>query len=81
MEYFKVSDKVVNGDTYYIAFNSNDSSLNAMGKADIIRSAEVIKDGVSQGTYILKETIGEPFDLSIVDILVAKSFISFKSNR
>ena len=68
MEYFKVSDKVVNGGTYYIAFNSNGSSLNAMGKADIIRSYEEMENGVSLGTYILKKTRGEPFDLSIIDI-------------
>ena len=68
MEYFKVRDKVVNGGTYYIAFNSNGSSLNAMGKADIIRSYEEMEDGASLGTYILKKTIGEPFDLSIIDI-------------
>lgn len=68
MEYFKVSDKVVNGGTYYIAFASNGSSLNAMGKADIIRSYEEMENGVSLGTYILKKTRGEPFDLSIIDI-------------
>lgn len=68
MEYFKVSDKVVNGGTYYIAFASNGSSLNAMGKADIIRSYEEMENGAPLGTYILKKTIGEPFDLSIIDI-------------
>ena len=68
MEYFKVRDKVANGSTYYIAFNSNGSSLNAMGKADIIRSYEEMENGFSLGTYILKKTIGEPFDLSIIDI-------------
>lgn len=68
MEYFKVSDKVVNGGTCYIAFNSNGSSLNAMGKADIIKSHQEMKNGAPLGTYILKKTIGEPFDLSIIDI-------------
>ena len=68
MEYFKVSDKVVNGGTYYIAFNSNGSSLNAMGKADIIRSYQEMENGAPLGTYILKKIIGEPFDLSIIDI-------------
>ena len=68
MEYFKVRDKVVNGGTYYIAFNSNGSSLNAMGKADIIRSYQEMENGAPLGTYILKKTRGEPFDLSIIDI-------------
>ena len=68
MEYLKVSYKVGNGGTYYIAFNSNGSSLNAMGKADIIRSYQEMENGAPLGTYILKKTIGEPFDLSIIDI-------------
>lgn len=67
MEYFKVKDKVINGDTYYIAFTSNNMAVNMTGKADIAKTV-CQPDENGEDYYTVEIDYDSPFDLNITDV-------------